>query len=164
VHSVLGAMDEAYVRILGLIFRNGRSLQRESVWMQDLFRCGAVFWVINGQLLVGRYVRTHLSGFRVVWMGGNWIGRGLRSSVGDFSGVGRGYQAQDARYWLVHTILVGCSMQRRARMWSTNLWKGISDGESVQWESHHGRTGGTCNAEGRMGSVSHVCLMRNRIW
>jgi hypothetical protein len=47
----------------------------------------------------------------VVWMSGNWIGRGLRSSIGDFSGVGRGYQAQDARYWLECAILMGRSMR-----------------------------------------------------
>jgi hypothetical protein len=58
-------------------------------------------------------------------------------SVGDFSGVGRGYQAQDAHYWLVRTIIVGRNTQRHARMWGMNSWKGISDDESVQRESYH---------------------------
>jgi hypothetical protein len=110
VRSVFGATDEAYGQILGFISINGQSVQCELVWTQDPFHCRASFWVINGQLLVRRHVRTHLSGFQVVWMSGNWIGRGLHSSVGDFPGVGRGYQAQDACYWLVSTILLGHSM------------------------------------------------------
>jgi hypothetical protein len=65
VCSVFGAMDEAYVRILGFISMNGRSVRRESVWTQDLFHSRADSWAINGQLLVGRHVPTHLSGFRV---------------------------------------------------------------------------------------------------
>jgi hypothetical protein len=66
VRSVFGAADEAYVRILGFISMNGRSVLRELEWTQDLFHCRAGFWVTNGQLLVGRHVQTHLSGFRVV--------------------------------------------------------------------------------------------------
>jgi hypothetical protein len=115
MRSVFGATDEAYVRILGFISMNGRSVRRESVRIQDPFRRRAGFWVINGQLLVGRRVRTHLSRFRVVWKNGNWTRQGLRSSVGDFSGVGRGYQAQDAHYWLVRTILMGRSPWCHAR-------------------------------------------------
>jgi hypothetical protein len=55
----------------------------------------------------------HLNMFRVFWVSVNRTGGCLRSSVVDFSGVGRGYRAQDACYWPFHTILVGCSMQRR---------------------------------------------------
>jgi hypothetical protein len=164
MRSVFGATDEAYIRILGFISMNRWGVRRESVWTQDLFHSRADFWAINGQLLVRRHVRTHLSGFRVVWMSGNWIRRGLRSSVGDFSGVGRGYQAQDACYWLVRTILMGHSMRHRTRMQGTNSWKRNSDDEGVQRGLHHGRTGGTCDAEDRIGSISCVHLMRNRIW
>jgi hypothetical protein len=56
VHPVFGATDEAYIRILGFIFMNGWGVQRESVRMQDPFRSRADFWVLNGQLLVGRHV------------------------------------------------------------------------------------------------------------
>ena len=99
----------------GSVSMNGRSVRRKSVRTQDPFRSRADSRVIKGQLLVGRRVRTHLSGFRVVWMSGKWIGRGLGTSVDDFSGVVRGYQGQDARYWLVRTTLVGRSAWWRAR-------------------------------------------------
>jgi hypothetical protein len=157
VHSVFGATDEAYVRILGFISMNRWSVQCASVWTQDLFCGGAGFWVINGQLLVGRHVWTHLSGFQVVRMGGNWIGWGLRLSIGDFSGVGRGYQAQDACYWLVR------STRCHPRMGGTNLWKGVSDDESIQqgcamvkWV--------VCVMQRVGWGVSCMCLMRNCIW
>jgi hypothetical protein len=64
---------------------------------------------------------------------GNWIVRGLHSSVSEFLDVGRGNQAQDARYWLDHTILVGRSMWRRTRKWGANRGKGISGNESI-WQ------------------------------
>jgi hypothetical protein len=60
VHSVFGATDEAYVRILGFISMNGRSVQRKSVRTQDLFRGRADFWAIDGQLLVGIRVQADL--------------------------------------------------------------------------------------------------------